>query len=110
MKIAELVKRINFHDSNVIELYNKDSIVRIKLDLCMWMQREYKEGAEEIKEITLEFTEITNYKWDSDKEESEIDYDTILELLYDDGIVKIVLEDKGISIVTFKGTDVEFIG
>lgn len=109
MKIAELVKRINFHDSNVIELFHKDSIVRIKLDLCMWMQREYKEGAEEIKEITLEFTEITDYKWDSDKEESEIDYDTILELLYDDGIIKIVLEDKGISIVTFKGIAVEFI-
>lgn len=109
MKIEKVIKNFIFHDSNVIELFHKDDKVRFRIDLCMWMQEGYKEGEDEIKEITFEFDGVTDYVWDSDKAESDIDYDTILELSYKDGIIKIVLEDEGISIVTFKSENVTFI-
>lgn len=108
MRTDELIKKINFHDSNVIELFREGGKVRFRIDLCMWKQKEYKEGTDEIKEIILEFNMITDYMWDSSKAESDIDYDTILELSYNDGVVKIVLEDEDISIVTFKCNDVKF--
>lgn len=111
MQIEELIKKISFHDSSVVELFREDDKLRIKIDLCMWMQEGYKEGEDEIKDIILEFDKVTDYVWDSDKAESDIDYDTILELSYNDGILKIILLDEGISIisiVTFKSKNVTY--
>jgi NADH:ubiquinone oxidoreductase subunit F (NADH-binding) len=57
----------------------------------------------------LEFDSVAEYIWDSDKAETEIDYDTILEISYSNGTLKIVLVDGGTSIITFKCNTVEFI-
>lgn len=46
--------------------------------------------------------------WDAEKAESDIDYDTIVEMSYSQGILKIVLEDDGVSIITFKCDTVSF--
>ena len=107
MQIEDIIKKINFHDSNVIELFHENNRVRLKIDLCMWKQEGYKEGDDELKEIFLEFDSVVDYIWDSDKAETDIDYDTILEISYNDGTLKIVLVDDGVSIITFKCSTVE---
>lgn len=109
MKVKDMVENINFHDSNVIELLYENNIVKLKLDLCMWQQKGYKEGDDEIKEILLVFEAVEDYIWDSLKTEKDIDYDTILDISYNNGILKIILQDGEISIITFKCDRVEFI-
>lgn len=109
MKVKDMVENINFHDSNVIELLYENNIVKLKLDLCMWQQKDYKEGDDEIKEILLVFEAVEDYIWDSLKTEKDIDYDTILDISYNNGILKIILQDGEISIITFKCDRVEFI-
>ncbi len=107
MKVKDMVENINFHDSNVIELLYENNIVKLKLDLCMWQQKGYKEGDSEQKEILLVFNAVEDYIWDSLKTEKDIDYDTILDMSYIDGIIKIVLLDDEISIITFKCNEVK---
>ena len=113
MQIEDMIQKYYFHDSNVIELFHENNRVQLKIDLCMWMQEGYKEGDDELKEVLLAFDSVEDYIWDSDKTEADIDYDTILEISYSNGIVKIVLEDDveddGISVITFKCNTVEFI-
>lgn len=53
MKVKDMVENINFHDSNVIELSYENNIVKLKLDLCMWQQKEYKERDGEISIISF---------------------------------------------------------
>lgn len=102
MQVNDMLNKIDFHDSNVIELFHGDDTVKLKVDLCMWKQVGYREGDDELKEISLVFDSIMDYVWDAEKAETDIDYDTILEITYNDGILKIVLQDDGISIITFK--------
>lgn len=109
MQIEEMVRKIDFHDSVVIELFHENNIVQLKIDLCMWRQKGYKEGDEEIKEIVLVFDAVTDYIWDSDKAEDQIDYDTILKVSYKKGILEIVLLDDVVSVISFKGSTVEFM-
>ena len=107
MKVKKMIEEINFHDSNVIELLHINDIVKLKIDLCMWKQKGYKEDAVELKEIVLVFNAVTNYIWDAEKSEVDINYDTILEMSYDGGVLKIILEDDEISIIKFKCNTVE---
>ncbi len=57
----------------------------------------------------MEFNSVEDYIWDLDKVEADIDYDTILEISYSNGTLKIVLVDGGTSIITFKCNTAEFI-
>lgn len=102
MQVTELLNKINFHDSCVNTLIYKNGIIILNIDLCMWQQTGYKAGEPELKEIILKFFNVTNYKWDSVKNETDIDYDTILDIMYKDNIVKIVMQDQEISILEFK--------
>lgn len=102
MQIKELISEFDFHDSNVIELIHEKNNVKMKIDLCMWKQKGYKEGDDELKEIFLEFNLAGNYIWDSEKKETDIDYDTILEMSYNNGVIKFILLDDTISILSFK--------
>lgn len=102
MQIEDIIQKINFHDSNVIKLLHENNTVKLKIDLCMWKQEGYQEGDDELKEVLLEFDSVVDYIWESDKAEADIDYDTILEVSYSNGALKIVLEDDGVSIITFK--------
>lgn len=102
MQIDELIKEIDFHDSSIIGLLHKNNIVQLKIDLCMWRQKGYKEYDKEIKEILLVFDSVTDYIWDSYKTEAQIEYDTILEITYNKGIFKMVLLDDIISVISFK--------
>lgn len=107
MQVNEIVEKINFHDGNVIGIFHQNDVVKLKVDLCMWNQRGYKEGDDELKEILLEFTDVSDYIWDSEKSEAEIDYDTILEVSYYEGLLKFVLQDNVISVLTFKSNTVK---
>ena len=104
MKIEDIIQKYHFHDSSVIELFHDSNRVQL-----MWKQKGYKEGEDELKEVLLVFDSVAEYIWDSDKAETEIDYDTILELSYNDGTLKIVLADDGTSVITFQCNTVEFI-
>ncbi len=108
MQIEDIIQKIDFHDSNVIELLHENNRVKFKIDLCMWKQEGYQEGEDELKEVLLEFDSVVDYTWDSDKEETDIDYDTILEISYNNGVFKIVLADDEVSIITFKCNAVKF--
>ncbi|SFL37184.1 hypothetical protein SAMN05216390_1231 [Lachnospiraceae bacterium KH1T2] len=52
-----------------------------------------------------EFYSVKNYIWESDKLESEIDYDTILQFSYNSGNVEIVMTDGCTSVVKFNCGD-----
>lgn len=41
--------------------------------------------------------------------EADIDYDTILEISYDNGIVKIVLANDEVSVIIFKCSEVKYM-
>lgn len=109
MQVKDIIEKIDFHDSNVIELLHENNKVNLKVDLCMWRQKGYKKGDDELKEISFEFDSIENYIWDSDKIESEVDYDTILDVSYRNGILKFVLVDDRVSIITFKCNTVKIV-
>ena len=106
MLVTELVKKINFNDSCVNKLVHENDMVILNLDLCMWKQKEYHDGEPELKEVVLEFMNSTNYNWDSEKREEDIDYDSIIDITYEESTVKIVLEDEDVSILTFECSEV----
>ena len=107
MLVTELIKKINFKDSCVNELVYTNGTVILNIDLCMWKQIEYQDGHPELKIVILKFLNSRNYNWDSEKREDEIDYDSIVDVTCEESIVKIVLEDEGISILTFKCSEVQ---
>ena len=107
MLVTELIKKVNLNDSCVNELFYANGTVILNIDLCMWKQNEYQDGDPELKEVILKFLNSTNYNWDSEKREDEIDYDSIVDVTFEEGTVKIVLEDEGISILTFKCSEVQ---
>lgn len=108
MLVENLINKINFNDSCVNKLFCENGSVILNIDLCMWKQKEYKEGEPELKEAVLKFVNIKNYNWNSEKTEKDIDYDSIIDITYDGSIVKIILEDEDISIVTFQCREVQF--
>ena len=107
MLVTELIKKVNLNDSCVNELFYANGTVILNIDLCMWKQIEYQDGDPELKKVILKFLNSRNYNWDSEKREDEIDYDSIVDVTFEEGTVKIVLEDKGISILTFKCSEVQ---
>ena len=108
MLVTELVKNLNFNDSCVNKIEFSDGIVVMNIDLCMWKQKGYKEGNPELEEVEVIFFDVTNYNWDSDKSEEEIDYDTIIEIKVEDNKIEVILEDEEVlemsrvSIVSFE--------
>lgn len=109
MKVEEIIRKYDFHDSCVVEILHERESIKIKIDLCMWRQQGYIDGEKEIKEVILKFYSVQDYKWDSDKKEEEVDYDTIMEISYNEKLIKIILLDDDVSIITFKCTDAELI-
>lgn len=109
MLLDEFVKSIDLHDSNLIELYHEKNDLIMRIDLCMWRQVQYVEGEEEMKEVLLKFYNIKQYLWDSAKKESDIDYETILEISCDGNLLKMVLLDESVSILTFECACVDVI-
>ncbi len=107
MLVSELIKKINFHDSCVKTVIHTENVVRLNLDLCMWQQKEYKDDMPELKEIILKFINVTNYNWDSEKSEKNIEYESIVKFTYDKNIVCIVLEDEEVSILTFECAEIQ---
>ena len=107
MSVTELIKKVNFNDSCVNELVYTNGTVILNIDLCMWKQNEYQDGDPELNEVILKFLNSTNYNWDSGKREDEIDYDSIVDVTYEESTVKIVLEDEGVSILTFECSEVQ---
>ena len=107
MLVTELVKKIDFNDSCVNELVYANETLILNIDLCMWKQIEYQDGDPELKKVILKFLNSRNCNWDSEKREDEIDYDSIVDVTFEEGTVKIVLEDEGISILTFKCSEVQ---
>lgn len=100
MLVTELVKSINFNDSCVNEIVFSNEVVVMNIDLCMWKQKGYKEGDPELEETEVIFFDVTNYNWDSDKSEEEIDYDTIIEIKVEDNKIEVILEDEEVSEVS----------
>lgn len=100
MLVTELLNKINFNDSCVNKIVFSNRTVIINIDLCMWKQKGYKEGDSELKEVDIIFFDVTNYNWDSDKSEEEIDDDTIIEIKVKDNKIEIILEDEEVSKVS----------
>ena len=107
MLVKELLEKVSFNDSCVNELKYIKGTVILNIDLCMWKQKDYKDGEPELKEVTLTFLDSKDYKWESDKDEEDIEYDSIIDITFEDKMVKIVLEDEDISILTFKCCEVQ---
>ena len=106
MLVTELLKKINFNDSCVNELVFANGTVILNIDLCMWKQSNYQDGSPELMKVVLKFLNSKKYKWDSEKREDEIDYDSIIDITCRENIVKIVLEDECVSILTFECSEV----
>ena len=107
--VQELLNKYNFHDSNIMKLLHEENNLILSIDFCRWKQKDCKIGEDETKEISLKFEQVSDYIWNSDKSEKEIDYDTILSFDCKDSRVKIVLWDSEISLITFTCADVILI-
>ena len=46
----------------------------------MWKQNGYQDKEPELKKVILKFLNVTNYNWDSEKDEKDIDYDSIINI------------------------------
>lgn len=108
MLVTELINVINFNDSCVNKLEYSNECVLLDIDLCMWKQNDYEDGEPELKKVVFKFLNVKNYSWDSEKLEKDIDYDSIVSITYDEHIVKIVLEDDDVSILSFECNEVIF--
>lgn len=106
MKAAEMVTQFDFHDSNVIKISHSDNRVEMIIDLCAWRQKWMQDSNSEIEQVKLVFDSIDRFCWASDKDISAIDYDTILDVDYSSGELKMVLFDEDVSVVTFMCEDV----
>ncbi len=82
-------------------------MVLLNIDLCMWKQNGYQDKEPELKKVILKFLNVTNYNWNSEKDEKDIDYDSIINITCENSTIKIVLEDEDISILTFESNEVE---
>lgn len=108
LKISELLKNYNFHDSLVDDIQFRGNEIVLKIDLCNWKQKDFKSNEAEMKNIELIFSNIEDYELDATID--IVDSDSILEFGYDENskIVKLVLEDyDNIKILKFKGENVD---
>lgn len=95
------IEKIYFHDSCVCKMECSNSDIVMVIDVCMWMQDGYIEGDEELKESTIKFSGVSEYSWKSGKKETNIDYDSIIDMSIADNHVKFIMDDFRISIVEF---------
>ncbi len=72
------------------------------LDFCAWKQKEYSEGNAEIEKAVIEFENIRDFVWNSHIKETDIDYDTILDIFCNGEDVKIVLHNDDTTVISFK--------
>lgn len=98
MLVYDLLRKYNFHDSNMIEIIHKNNKLILRIDFCRWKQKDYENGEDELKEISLEFDNVKDFVWNPEK---IVDYDTILDFTYVGEKVKIVLFDNEVLIITF---------
>ncbi|MBQ7120405.1 MAG: hypothetical protein IJO09_09340 [Oscillospiraceae bacterium] len=57
MKVCELLKVYDFHDSLMEEIVLNEKRICMRIDFCNWKQDGYREG-EETKEILLVFEDV----------------------------------------------------
>ena len=113
MLVTELVNSINFNDSCVNKIVFLNEAVIMNIDLCMWKQKGYKEGDPELEEVDVVFFDVSNYNWNSDKSEEEIDYDTIIEIKVEGDKIEVILENEEVletsevSVLSFECIEVQ---
>ena len=59
MKIHELLKRYDFHDSLVEMIDSAKGKIRMRIDFCNWKQMGYNEKETETKVMILAFEDVT---------------------------------------------------
>lgn len=99
MSADDLISSFSFHDSILKKLYFRENSLIINIDLCMYNQKGYKEGDPELKEMILEFSDITDFEWENRR---KLDCPEILKFSCENDRIKIVLLDGEISVITFK--------
>lgn len=106
MKLSEVVKKYDFHDSiieNIQYLKEKDEI-SMNVELCNWRQQWYKEYEPEMIKIKLIFSEVKKYETNK-----------TLGTFINDEILKIELlenefqNNEAIKIVLLGGEDVNIL-
>lgn len=60
MTLSELNKKFNFHDSFIDSIHFEkiQNEVILKIELCNWMQKDYREGEPETSEVQFVFSGI----------------------------------------------------
>lgn len=103
MTAEELINRFYFHDSTIIDMKHRGNALILTIDLCMYMQRNYRDGDPELKRITAEFIGVSDFKTDTRiaAENSEI-----LEFSFKHNTVKLVLLNDEVSVVEFGCSEV----
>ena len=64
MRVKELLRQYDFHDSLVKSVREQDGDVTLCIDLCAWRQTDYHEGEDESKEITLLLQDCDDLKFE----------------------------------------------
>ena len=64
MTLSELNKKYNFHDRFIDSIHYEKlrSEVTLKIELCNWMQRDYREGEPETSEVQFVFSGIKDWE------------------------------------------------
>jgi hypothetical protein len=109
MKVVNLIKDNNFHDSCLENLFyvEKMRTLSLVIDFCCWAQKDFKEGDAENKIVNLKFDDVA----DLNSEDYEIDSDSILDFkLKDDGRIELVVESdsEGVQVISFRASSVTF--
>jgi len=113
LKTNEFFKKIYLHDSLMENITFDGTKLTLDIDLCRWMQNNYRPSDDEIKRIQVIFYNVTCFNLDGKK---EVDSDTILnfsivkeESSRSSPLIKIVFGDgSDIKIISFRSDIVDF--
>ena len=103
------LKELNLHDSNIIKIKEANGSIEFLVDLCNWKQTWYQEGEDELREISISFQDISDFKWDTDISIEEVDYYTIIDFIVSNNSVKIVASDDTVVVCEFNYSQYEVI-
>lgn len=92
MTIQNLIEEYYLHDSLITKITYENNTVKIELEFCYWLQKDYKEGEKETGMLEIAFFNVSHF--DYGDVIGEIDYFSILETKHENDILYIdILDD-----------------
>lgn len=113
LKVNEFFNRFYLHDSLMENIFIEESKVTFYINLCWWMQKEYKPIDQEMKRIKVVFEHKSDLTFEG--ENKKVDSDTIFDFYIEEekcnnehSLIKIVFGDgNDIKVISFRSENVD---